>query len=616
MRYLSKSDFKVARTCPAKLFFKKERYHSLFDDDEYMRFLADGGFMVETIAKLLYPEGIEVGYDAGPEVAFKETLTALDAVNVTLFEATLISDGKLARVDILRKRGDCLDLIEVKAKSINSSETSEHFRGTRHNIKAAWQPYLEDVGFQTHICEQLFPKSTIVPFLCLVDRGISTTIDSIHACFLLTAHAPGQQFRRPQVTFDGDRLKLRENHFLTTINVRSEVDELMPIIVSEAKRLSDSVQTGEQIKVPLSTNCRSCEYRLDQVPADGRDGFRECWGQLADESPHILDYYHVSSIGGRGGPIVNRLLAAGHAKLSDVDDRALVKADGSIGPVAARQLVQRQYTLSNREYFSAQLVDILDSHAYPLHFVDFETSRVAVPYHAGMHPYEQVAFQWSCHTLCEPGGPVEHAAWINVADTYPNFEFARTLRSQLNQGGTVYIWSHHETAVLADIRRQMDAYRIDDEALALWLTQILNRQSGIQIVDLCELAKSHYFHPLMKGKLSMKYVLPAVWSTDESLHRREPFVRYCCRDAQGRLIDPYKTLPPLPFPDVGTEMVEEVVSEGTGAMRAYQEMLYGPTKYDMETRDQWRRLLLQYCELDTAAMLMIWLHWHQGARVA
>jgi Domain of unknown function(DUF2779) len=45
---------------------------------------------------------------------------------------------------------------------------------------------------------------------------------------------------------------------------------------------------------------------------------------------------------------------------------------------------------------SKDLPKILNSFKYPLPFIDFETTAVAVPYHAGMHPYEQVAFEWSC----------------------------------------------------------------------------------------------------------------------------------------------------------------------------------------------------------------------------
>jgi hypothetical protein len=51
--YLSKSDFKVAQTCPTKLFYKKQGYPSLHDGDEYLQMLAEGGYMVEKIAKLI-----------------------------------------------------------------------------------------------------------------------------------------------------------------------------------------------------------------------------------------------------------------------------------------------------------------------------------------------------------------------------------------------------------------------------------------------------------------------------------------------------------------------------------------------------------------------------------
>jgi len=58
---------------------------------------------------------------------------------VTLFEATLIFDRKLARVDILRKQGNELELIEVKAKLVDSSDEAHPFRGARGNITADWR---------------------------------------------------------------------------------------------------------------------------------------------------------------------------------------------------------------------------------------------------------------------------------------------------------------------------------------------------------------------------------------------------------------------------------------------------------------------------------------------
>ena len=44
---------------------------------------------------------------------------------------------------------------------------------------------------------------------------------------------------------------------------------------------------------------------------------------------------------------------------------------------------------------------------YPYHFIDFETSTVAIPFHAGMRPYEAVAFQFSHHVM-QSDGSVAH----------------------------------------------------------------------------------------------------------------------------------------------------------------------------------------------------------------
>lgn len=118
--------------------------------------LADGGFMVEKIAKLLYPDGVEVGFDGPHEQAFRATMEALQAENVTLFEATLVSNGKLARVDILKKTGKRFRLTEVKAKSYDSKEDAECradgyaniFHTKDGGIDGDWREYLEDVTYQ------------------------------------------------------------------------------------------------------------------------------------------------------------------------------------------------------------------------------------------------------------------------------------------------------------------------------------------------------------------------------------------------------------------------------------------------------------------------------------
>ena len=84
------------------------------------------------------------------------------------------------------------------------------------------------------------------------------------------------------------------------------------------------------------------------------------------------------------------------------------------------------------------------------------------------------------------------------------------------------------------------------------------------------------------------------------------------RDATG-LINPYKLLPASQMIDAYGEDEEEdngyLVNEGTGAMRAYQDMLYGLAKNDPEKKAKLREGLRIYCKLDTLAMVVIWEHW-------
>ena len=332
MTYLSKSEFKLARTCATKLFYRKLQYPSVQDDDGYLSFLADGGFMIEAVAKLLHPDGIEIGFEGGAETSAARTMEALQADRVTLFEATIISGDMLARVDILRKVPGRLEVIEVKAKSIDSSQSSDSFRGTRGRIRPEWKPYLEDVAFQALIVGEVFPTVEVEPCLCLVDKSQTTTIDSIFARFELSRPpaVDGGRFVRPTVTFMGDVSELRQHHCLRTVSVRAEVDELIPDIVADAGRFAASVTPLRKLPAPIGVHCRSCEYRNTSKSSEP-DGFRECWGLLADVDPHILDFYHASSIGGRSDPLINQLVRRGSASLCDIEESDLAKATGEVG---------------------------------------------------------------------------------------------------------------------------------------------------------------------------------------------------------------------------------------------------------------------------------------------
>jgi hypothetical protein len=51
-------------------------------------------------------------------------------------------------------------------------------------------------------------------------------------------------------------------------------------------------------------------------------------------------------------------------------------------------------------------------------------------------------------------------------------------------------------------------------------------------------------------------------------------------------------------------------------VRAYFAMVYGVERDDPAIRAQWSELLLEYCKLDTLAMVLIWEHWMRVTRRA
>lgn len=561
--------------------------------------------MIEKIAKLLFPDGKEMGFDLS-EDAFRATQDALKAENVTLFEATLISRNKLARIDILQKRAKEFHLIEVKAKSYDSKEDEQAkhdgrrniFRKKNGEIYPEWQEYLEDVTFQTLILKELFPDHVVRSFLCMPDKSKTTKIDRLYSQFRLRRlPKEGARYQRIVVEFTGDPEQLRNDHFLTQVSVDAEVQYLTEIVKDNTKKYLASVYPDlKKMIVPLSTACGKCEYRANAE--DPHDGFKECWGDLANVTPHLLDLYHASSIGSFNGVTADDLIRNRTVSLLDIPEESLRKSDGTIGERNKRQIVQVDHSRDNTEWTSDELGKILRSYHYPLKFIDFETTALAVPYHAGMHPYEQVAFQWSCHTIEEPNGEVKHSEWINITDAFPNFEFAETLMAQIETSGTVFMWATHENTILTRILRQMDERSFQNKGLEQWLKTVTTKG---WLVDMNQLTLKHYFHPLMKGRTSIKKVVDAIWKTSPRL--RKCFPEYQ-KKQNGEYLSPYEALPVLKI-----QGEEVVVAEGTGAMRAYEAMMYGLEKDDVEIRDTWKRLLLQYCKLDTLSMVMVWQHW-------
>ncbi|MFH2108720.1 MAG: DUF2779 domain-containing protein [Chrysiogenia bacterium] len=602
--YISKSDFKVARTCPAKLYYKKNRYPSNLDADEYMKFLAEGGYAVGKLATLLRPGGIEIKTEHGYEYAVDETTELLKKENITLYEAAIYSNSKLVRIDILEKRGRVMNLIEVKSKSFDSSK-----KIFKHDM----DEYIEDVAFQTMVLKAAYPEAEVHSFLFLLDKARRTKIEGLAGWFRKTKPGPEEVSSRfPRIgvefIFPEDSLQhaqLKADNLLALENVDSQVTELMPMIQNEAEKFITSIKGGlKKIPVQINKYCFKCEYRA--YGDDLRDGFRECWGTLADVLPHISELYFAGSVGGNE-PVVDQLIAQGQVSIFDIPKDALRNNKGEVGPRGERQLVQIENTKKNQEWASAEMSEELNAWEYPLQFIDFETSIPALPFHTDMRPYELIAFQWSCHTIDRPGAEPVHSEWINLDEGFPNFRFAESLMDKISDIGTPLMWASHENTVLRSILHQMELFGNKNDNLKDWLERITSdrkkRRKG-RLVDMCDFTRKHYFHPQMKGSNSLKKVLSAVWQHHAYLHDIPWFKKYLKLE-QGLAADPYDTL----GGEIEALEDKEVVAEGTAAMRAYYEMMFGEHRGNADVRNNWREKLLRYCELDTMSMVIVWTHW-------
>jgi hypothetical protein len=596
--FLSKSDFKIARTCPTKLYYKKMGYPSQAEDNEYLALLAEGGYMVGKMAQLYYPDGILIDNEQGTKEALELTKKYLLQDKVTLFEAAIEHDHKIIRVDILHKQENSVNLVEVKSKSYDSKDTG-CFYTQAGGIVAKWQEYLEDVTFQYLVMTKAYPKLNIKPFLMMPDKAVNTSIEGQLGWFSLKKKGASQTgFKHIDVAFSGDAQTIREDGLLIEVDVSEPVSDLLDSVSLHAERFLKSLKPGlKKLPAQLTKKCKKCEFRSNQPQ---KNGFHECFGPLAEVKPHVFDLFNMGVVGGKKHPYVNTMLEQGKASMFDIP------ADLIKGKLGVRQNIQLKYTKENCEWIDPKLADIILSWKYPLHFIDFETSTMALPYHKGMRPYEVIAFQWSCHTIEEPGADPIHREWVNTQEVFPNFEFATTLMETIGIDGTVFMWATHENTTLKNIFTQICKYQQDNPDLETWiaLKTKLNKHQDYRMVNMDQLTKEHYFHPDMKGRTSLKVTLPAVWNNNPYLHNISYLKPYVGYNAEGQILEPYKTLEHIDIFDQS-----EVIKEGTGAMRAYQEMLYGLRAHEPDVREKWTKLLLQYCELDTMAMVIVYLHW-------
>ena len=626
---LSKSRFKLALECPRKLVYTTDpRYANTNENNDWLMSLADEGHKVGALAKLMYPGGIEIKAKSIEEQV-TETQRLLEQENIILFEPTFLYENLLVRVDVLVKDGMDIKLIEVKSKGFNSENDSFRSKGNHTKINGEWHPYLYDVAFQSFVLERCHPEWNVTPYLMLLDSSVAASESGVGVQFEVKHIGRGVEVTvRPG--FDPDNLV---PPLLKVHDVAEEVNILRSGLVDTPagqygfgqliEWLGAELKAGNDLEPSPGSQCKKCEFYCgpDEMTAENRSGWAECF-----ETAYLrrIDFPRAETVLGLyGHKTAGSLLRPDRIKLTELDisDLNVRKVPGTISATERYVLQIEESKGQGQPVFLEKdsLREAIEQWQFPLHFIDFETSRPALPFHKGRRPNEQILFQFSHHILSEDG-QLRHAGECLIADPGedPSIDVVRALREALSgDTGTVVHWWNHESDVLKDIRQRiLSSGETDRDDLAAFIdTLVGNSVHAGRLEDLGKLvAKTAYFQGT-NGQSTLKKVLPAVLAHSDWLKERYsqqiygtpqmPSLNFPAgwvwlKEANGQWLNPYQLLGSASKLSDGNG----VVAEGSGALLAYatlQKPDLSPTN-----RQQITEQLKRYCELDTLAMAMVY----------
>jgi len=189
---------------------------------------------------------------------------------------------------------------------------------------------------------------------------------------------------------------------------------------------------------------------------------------------------------------------------------------------------------------------------YPIHFLDFEADRPAIPRFDGFRVHEEFPFQYSCHVLQSDGG-VTHHEYLHTDTTDPRPPLLKSLLAHISDRGSIVVYNRFfESRILRGLAESFPEHTLE-------LQSIIDR-----LWDQLTVLRKHYEHPDFCGSKSLKAVLPVL----------VPSLSYKALDIQ----------------------------EGGDAPAVWNMMLSANSETE---RQEWNRRLRAYCKLDTLAMVEI-----------
>lgn len=240
---------------------------------------------------------------------------------------------------------------------------------------------------------------------------------------------------------------------------------------------------------------------------------------------------------------------AGRVSYDDLVDQPL--------GIIQRMQVERQTHINRKA-----ILNFLSTLRYPLYFLDFETMQFAVPEYDNSKPYQQITFQYSLHVVKNPNTPCKKKGYGYLAPSDgsdPRRKLAENLCKKIPMGACTVVYN--DTFEKSRLKEMAEIYPdLHDHLMSI--------HDGI-----CDLLvpfrEGHYYLPDMDGSFSIKSVLPALFPND---------------------------------PDLDYHNLPGDVHNGGEAMTIFP-LIQSMPKAEADAA---RKSLLEYCNLDTWAMVKVW----------
>lgn len=334
----------------------------------------------------------------------------------------------------------------------------------------------------------------------------------------------------------GDELDI--NELFIHQDVSEEIKPLQGRISTHLDAFKRALKADQEPDIDIGQHCKK-PYECD--------AFNYCWR----EQKQIPEY-----------SVFNIFPLTKQSKALELYQQGIVNVEDI--PDDMELTEKQQFSVDSAKFSTAGQVEIdkpaiqsfLDSLTYPLYHFDFETFQQPIPKFKGISPYQQIPFQYSLH-IEHQDKPIEHKEFLGIESTDPRQALVDRLVKDIPLNATTLAFNaSFEQMVLKGLAKQFPQHK----------DHLLNISNNI--VDLATpFQQKHYYLPEMKGKYSIKIILPLLVPEME---------------------EAYKGL--------------DLIHNGSEAMQAFAAL---GDMTDQEQVRKYRDSLIEYCKLDTLAMVKI-----------